>query len=225
MVQFDTQGRTGKEALEYSWQLGERASRDITKLFKSPNDLELEKVYCPYFLYSKKRYAAKMWVMGKGGIEMDKIDIKGLQVIRRDNCQFVRDVCENIINMILDSSDPSEPLAFVEQKRRELLGGHVHMDKLMMSKRLGDSYKSANLAHVAVRDKIRERTPGSEPQSGDRVQFVIVDTGDKKHKMYQKAEDPAFVVSNNLQLDYEYYLKHQFETPIKDLLEPLLSTE
>jgi DNA polymerase delta subunit 1 len=225
MVQFDTQGRTGKEALEYSWQLGERASRDITKLFKPPNDLELEKVYCPYFLYSKKRYAAKMWVMGKGGIEMDKIDIKGLQVIRRDNCQFVRDACQKIINMILDSSDPSEPLAFVEQKRRELLGGHVHMDKLMMSKRLGDSYKSANLAHVAVRDKIRERTPGSEPQSGDRVQFVIVNTGDKKHKMYQKAEDPAFVVSNNLQLDYEYYLKHQFETPIKDLLEPLLSTE
>lgn len=223
MVQFDTEGRTGKDAIEYSWKLGERASKEITKLFKPPNDLELEKVYCPYFLYSKKRYAAKMWVMGKNGIEMEKIDIKGLQVIRRDNCAFVRDACQEIINMILDSNDPSGPLEYVDQKKRELLDGRVPIEKLVLSKRLADSYKSTNLAHVVVRDKIRERAPGSEPQSGDRVQFVIVDTGNKKHKMYEKAEDPGFVVSNGLPIDYGYYLKHQFENPVKDLLEPLIN--
>jgi DNA polymerase delta subunit 1 len=221
MVQFDTGGLTGLEAIEYSWGLGEKAAGEITKLFKSPNNLELEKIYCPYFLYSKKRYAAKMWVMGKTGMEMEKIDIKGLQVIRRDNCQFVRDVCQDVINMILDSSDPTAPIEYANQKARELKSGHVPMQKLMLSKRLGDSYKSSNLAHVAVRDKIRERAPGSEPLSGDRVQFVIVDTGDKKHKMYQKAEDPNWVESTKLKLDYDYYLKHQFENPVRDLLEPL----
>ena len=44
MVEFDVQGRTGVEAIEYSWQLGERASDECSKLFKHPNDLELEKV-------------------------------------------------------------------------------------------------------------------------------------------------------------------------------------
>lgn len=224
MVQFDTGGRTGMDAIEYSWKLGERAADEITKIFKRPNELELEKVYCPYFLYSKKRYAAKMWVMGNSGkIEFDKIDIKGLQVIRRDNCAFVREACQDVIDMILDSSDPSGPLEYAERKKADLLEGRVPMDKLVLSKRLGDSYKNNNLAHVVVRDKIRERAPGSEPQSGDRVQFVVVDTGNKKHKMYEKAEDPAFVASNGLTLDYVYYLKHQFETPIKDLLEPLLT--
>ena len=61
MVEFDVQGRTGQDAIDYSWELGERAAKECTALFKKPNDLELEKVYMPYFLYSKKRYAAKLW--------------------------------------------------------------------------------------------------------------------------------------------------------------------
>ena len=91
--------------------------------------------------------------------------------------------------------------------------------QLVMSKRLGDSYKSNNLAHVVVRDKIRERTPGAEPQSGDRVQFVILKNGSKK--MFEKAEDPKWARENNLELDYEYYFKHQFSQPVMDLLEPV----
>ena len=55
MVEFDVQGRTGQEAIDYSWEIGEQAAEQCTKLFKAPNELELEKVYCPYFLYSKKR--------------------------------------------------------------------------------------------------------------------------------------------------------------------------
>ncbi len=218
MVQFDTDGRKGMDAIEYSWKLGEQASKEITKLFKPPNDLELEKIYCPYFLYSKKRYAAKMWVMGKNGMELEKIDIKGLQVIRRDNCAFVRDTCQQVINMLLDSSS-IEAVEYAKQKADELKQGKVDSSQLVMSKRLGDSYKSNNLAHVVVRDKIKDRTPGAEPQSGDRVQFVILKNGSKK--MFEKAEDPKWAQENGLGLDYEYYFKHQFEQPIMDLISPV----
>lgn len=215
MVEFDTGDRTGKEAIEYSWELGARASKEITELFKKPNELELEKVYCPYFLYSKKRYAAKMWVRNKKGeMEMEKIDVKGLQVVRRDTCEFVRSTCQTALNKMLDMERPD---AYVEERKEMLLDGRVAMGELVLSKRLGDSYKSSNLAHVAVRDKIRERAPGSEPRSGDRVQFVLVDTGDKKAKMYQKAEDPVYVQTHGLPIDYAYYYKHQFLTPVKEL--------
>lgn len=214
MVEFDTGERTGKDAIEYSWDLGEKAAKEITGLFKPPNNLELEKIYCPYFLYSKKRYAAKMWVKEGDEMEMSKIDIKGLQVVRRDSCPFVREVCQRVIEMNMDSEDPRE---YVKHMESDLLTGKVPMEKLILSKRLGDSYKSNNLAHVAVRDKMRERAPGSEPLSGDRVQFVIV-CGNKKDKMYQKAEDPKWVVSHGTPLDYEYYHKHQFLSPVNDLM-------
>lgn len=223
MVEFDVGERKGKEAIEYSWELGERASKEVTALFKKPNDLELEKVYCPYFLYSKKRYAAKKWVKEGDECIFDEVDIKGLQVVRRDNCPFTRETCEKLIDMILESSDPKPPLDFIEERKRELLEGKVPMDKLILSKRLGDAYKNENLAHVVVRNKMRERAPGSEPQTGDRVQFVIVEHPNKRAKMYEKSEDPKWVSEHNMKLDYHYYLKHQFETPVSDLLEPLLS--
>ena len=224
MVEFDVGDRTGKDAIEYSWLLGERASKQVTQLFKKPNDLELEKVYCPYFLYSKKRYAAKKWTHNGTECVFDEIDIKGLQVVRRDNCPFTRETCERLIDMILESSDPKPPLDYIEERKKQLLGGQISMNKLILSKRLGDSYKNQNLAHVVVRNKMRERAPGSEPQSGDRVQFVIVEHPNKRAKMYEKSEDPNWVTEHpEIRLDYQYYLKHNFETPVSDLLEPLLS--
>ena len=210
--------------LDACWKLGERASEEITALFKKPNDLELEKIYWPYILYSKKRYAAKMWTEKNGKVVFDHIDIKGLQVVRRDNCEFVRATCQRVIEMLLES-EFLEVTNFVEEQRETLANGNVPMDRLVLSKRLGSEYKNENLAHVVVRNKIRERAPGSEPSSGDRVQFVLVEALDAKgkpsKKMYEKAEDPDWVKEHNLKLDYGYYLKHQFETPVADLMEPL----
>jgi DNA polymerase elongation subunit (family B) len=223
MVEFDVQGRTGIDAIEYSWKLGEQAAEECSRLFKHPNDLELEKVYCPYFLYSKKRYAAKLWTKGKSGkMQMDYLDIKGLQVVRRDNTLFVREVCKEILDVIMESKNPDGAVELAKRRATELLEGKVPIEKLTLSQKLADSYKSTNLAHVNVRDKMREREPGSEPQSGDRVQFVLVDTGDPKARQFEKAEDPAWVRQNNLPLDYQYYFTNKFMNPVCDLLEPLV---
>jgi DNA polymerase delta subunit 1 len=225
MVEFDVQGRKGQEAIDYSWQLGEQAAEQCTKLFKAPNDLELEKVYCPYFLYSKKRYAAKMYEGkhqpdGSTKVVFKKIDVKGLQVVRRDSCPYVRETLKKLLEMILESDDPRPPVDFVKEACKKLKAGDVPMDKLLLSKQLASDYK-AKMPHVEVRDKIRKRAPGSEPQQGDRVPFVIVQSS-KKAKMFEKAEDPAYVQENNIPIDYEYYFTNQLKKPVCDLLEPLI---
>ena len=222
MVEFDVGDRKGKEAIEYSWELGERAANECTKLFKSPNNLELEKVYCPYFLYSKKRYAAKLWTKGKdGNMNMDYIDVKGLQLVRRDNTPHVREVCKELLDVVLESNDTVAPKALARKRAVELLEGEVPNEKLILSQQLGDSYKSANLAHVRVRDKMKLRQPGSEPQSGDRVPYLLLDTGDSKAKAFEKSEDPAYTKEKGLKVDYVYYFKNKFLNPVCDLLEPL----
>ena len=222
MVEFDVGDRKGQEAIEYSWELGERAANECTKLFKAPNNLELEKVYCPYFLYSKKRYAAKLWTKGKdGNMNMDYIDVKGLQLVRRDNTPHVREVCKELLDVVLESNDTVAPKALARKKAVELLEGEVPNEKLILSQQLGDSYKSANLAHVRVRDKMKLRQPGSEPQSGDRVPYLLLDTGDPKAKAFEKSEDPKYTKDNALKVDYIYYFKNKFLNPVCDLLEPL----
>ena len=222
MVEFDVGNRKGKEAIEYSWEIGERAAEECTKLFKAPNNLELEKVYCPYFLYSKKRYAAKLWTKGKdGNMNMDYIDVKGLQLVRRDNTPHMREVCKELLDVVLESSDTGPPKALALQRAIELIEGDVPNEKLILSQGLSDTYKSQNLSHVQVRNKMRERQPGSEPQSGDRVPYILLDTGDPKAKAYEKAEDPKYAKEHNLKVDYNYYFINKFLNPVCDLIEPL----
>ena len=221
MVEFDVQGRKGQEAIDYSWQLGEQAADQCTKLFKAPNDLELEKVYCPYFLYSKKRYAAKMFEKKGDAVVFKKIDVKGLQVVRRDSCPYVRETLKSLLDMVLESSDPTPVIEFARDAARKLMAGDVPTDKLLMSKQLAADYKVPQ-PHVTVRDKMRARAPGSEPQQGDRVSFVII-KGDGK--MFEKAEDPVWARDNKVPLDYQYYFTNQFKKPVQDLLEPLVSAD
>jgi hypothetical protein len=221
MVEFDVQGRKGQAAIDYSWAQGELAAEACTKLFRAPNDLELEKVYCPYFLYSKKRYAAKMYEKKGDAVVFKKIDIKGLQVVRRDTCMYVRCILKQLLNLVLDSNDPRPAIEYARQSARQLLGGKVDTAQLLMSKQLGSAYKTRQ-PHVEVRDKIRKRSPGSEPQNGDRVAFLITKG---PGLLCDKAEDPAFVTEHGVPVDFMYYFDHQLQKPVCDLLEPLVGTK
>jgi len=44
-------------------------------------------------------------------------------------------------------------------------------------------------------------------------------------KMYEKAEDPAWVREKGIPIDYDYYFSNQFKKPVQDLLEPLVSAD
>jgi len=236
MVEFDVGDRKGEDAIAYSWEVGERAAEECSALFKKPNNLELEKVYWPYFLYSKKRYAAKLWTKGKDDkMHMDYIDVKGLQLVRRDNTPHVREVSKELLDVILTSSDPGPPKELAKERAIELLSGDVPNQKLILSQGLSDSYKvggksvsvtspesvNINQSHVQVVTKMRQRRPGSEPQSGDRVPYLLTRTEDPKAKAFEKAEDPKYVEENAVPVDYHYYFLNKFLNPVCDLLDPL----
>jgi len=57
---------TGKEAADY-----------VTAKFIKPINLEFEKIYYPYLLISKKRYAGLYWTRPE---KWDKLDTKGIEV-------------------------------------------------------------------------------------------------------------------------------------------------
>ena len=225
MVEFDVGDRKGVEAIEYSWEIGERAAEECSALFKKPNNLELEKVYWPYFLYSKKRYAAKLWTKGKDDkMHMDYIDVKGLQLVRRDNTPHMREVCKELLDVVLTSGDPGPPKELARDRANELLSGGISHDKLILSQSLSDSYKVGgksvsinspesihiNQAHVQVVNKMRQRKPGSEPQSGDRVPYLLTKTDNSKAKAFEKSEDPKYVEELNIPVDYHYYFVNKF---------------
>lgn len=77
----------GVPTIEEAMKLGKEAADYVTQYFVQPIKLEFEKVYCPYLLMNKKRYAGLLWTKPE---KFDKLDAKGIETVRRDNCGLVR---------------------------------------------------------------------------------------------------------------------------------------
>jgi len=65
-----------------------------------------------------------------------------------------------------------------------------------------EEYKNKQ-PHTELADKMFARDPGSAPRTGDRVPFVLIQGG-KGDRMWEKAEDPIYVLENNIPIDYQY---------------------
>jgi DNA polymerase delta subunit 1 len=81
MVKFGTNDRA--EAM----RLGEEAAAFVSTKFENPIKLEFEKIYHPYLLMNKKRYAGMFWTNPD---KPDKMDAKGIETVRRDNCELTQ---------------------------------------------------------------------------------------------------------------------------------------
>lgn len=218
MVIFNTGDASGQQMLEKSFELGEEAAGRITETFKKPIELEFEKCYWPYLLFSKKRYAGLMYTNTE---KPDYIDAKGIQLVRRDNAPFVKDISKTVLNMIMYDRAIFESIDFVQGKALELLEHKVPVEQLIVSKSMRKDYKNDKQPHLAVAAKQESRNPGAGPKCGERVPYLIMDTGNPKHLQFEKAEDPVYVVENNLQhkVDVLYYLEHSLISPLQSFFE------
>lgn len=92
----------GTKDLAEAMKLGEEAATYVSSKFIKPIKLEFEKVYFPYLLINKKRYAGLYWTQPE---KYDKMDTKGIETVRRDNCRLVQNVIETVLRMILIDQD------------------------------------------------------------------------------------------------------------------------
>ena len=92
----------GPKELEKAMDLGQKAAELVSAKFIKPIKLEFEKVYFPYLLINKKRYAGLYWTEPS---KYDKMDSKGIETVRRDNCRLVQNVIETSLRKILIDRD------------------------------------------------------------------------------------------------------------------------
>jgi len=204
--------------------LGLKAAPEITKaLFKPPISLEFEKVYKPYLLMNKKRYAGLYWTNSD---KYDKLDTKGLETVRRDNCGLVRTVIAHCLNRILIHSDVDGAVAFVKRQIADLLQNRVDISMLVISKSMSKSPDSDDYvnkqAHVELARRMMIRDKATAPVVGDRVPYVITLAGGRGAPAYEKSEDPLFALENNVPLDTNYYLKNQLSKPLLRIFGPII---
>uniref|UniRef100_A0A6C0LDF1 DNA-directed DNA polymerase n=1 Tax=viral metagenome TaxID=1070528 RepID=A0A6C0LDF1_9ZZZZ len=279
---------TGQEHMNEIFRISEIAAEGCTKLFKKPIEMEFEKVMWPFILFSKKRYACVIWTNEH---KHDYIDYKGIQVVRRDNCPYVKEKSMKIFEKILLDRDIPKSIEMGREYSKNLLDGKVPIKDLVISKSLKgygsyefdkqlickecdkrwyrevetkkkyaiqyyDEYdekknleynlnkfmqrkhycftckeeteyktNKANIPHVALARKMKERDPYNCPQVGERVPYVFKKVSNPRALQFERVEDTQYLVQNCIPIDFDYYFEHQFKSAIETIFYPILKEE
>ncbi|TFK39414.1 DNA polymerase family B-domain-containing protein [Crucibulum laeve] len=210
--------RFGPNDLAKVMALGSEAADFVTAKFVKPIKLEFEKVYYPYLLISKKRYAGLYWTKTE---KYDKMDSKGIETVRRDNCRLVSTVIETCLHKMLIDRDVKGAEEYTKRTIADLLQNKVDMSQLVITKALSKAEYAGKQAHVELAERMKLRDAGSAPALGDRVAYVII-KGMKGAAAYEKSEDPLYVLEHNLPIDTKYYLDNQLSKPLMRIFEPIM---
>ena len=164
---------TDKEMLKYTIEVGEEAGEYVTSKLKKPQNLEYEKVFWPFCIFSKKRYFGNKYEFST---EKYKQTSMGIVLKRRDNAPIVKDIYAGVIDIILNKKNIEAAKSYFKEEVANLLRGNVDLSKLVISKTLRGYYANpTQIAHKVLADRMGERDPGNKPASSDRIPYCYID--------------------------------------------------
>lgn len=129
------------KVIEESFDIGAKLAKEITKsLFKTPIDLEFEKVYHPFIILSKKRYIGNYY--GKSPHKIDFVEKKGVVLKRRDNPDIVKKVYTGVIEPILEHGSRGVKISvkFLKSELNKLMNNDTPLEDLVVTKTLAKGY-------------------------------------------------------------------------------------
>lgn len=225
-VMFDTYREdfeTETDYMKHNFKLAEECAEEITKTFKNPIDLEFEKIMYPFFLFEKKRYAYQEWTQPEK--PHAELEYKGIQIVRRDNCKYVKEVCSTLFGILMRERDEEKAVKYVQESIDKLLNNDVEIEKLVISKSLRGTYKvngsqerwtnpNINMPHVKLAQKLLKTDPMNSPKPPDRVPYVFIENKNKRALQWEKVEHPDYLDVSKKRIDTLYYFEHQLKSPI-----------
>ncbi len=210
-------GKTPEETVKRAEEIGKEMGEYVDAHFLRPVELEFEKVYLPFMLIKKKRYCGKKYEDGHV-----KIDMKGLECVRRDFCPLLVKTQKKMLTILMNTMDVNKACKVVSDAIQDLATGKIPLELLTMSKKLSRSpeeYK-AMAAHVNLAMRInKERGEQHGFVAGDRVPYVIAKG--KSFKMSENAVLPEEITSGKYIVDTDYYREKQMIPPLTRILEKL----
>jgi DNA polymerase elongation subunit (family B) len=172
---------TETELLEESIKIGQEAAKNINKHVKAPQNIEYEKTFWPFCIFSKKRYFGNKFEFS---VNKYKQNSMGIVLKRRDNANIVKVIYGGVMDIILNKRDIEASKKFFYDSVKNLIEGRVHNSQLIISKTVRTDYSNPNqIAHKVLADRMGERDPGNKPQSNDRIPYLYIDTTNLKCKL------------------------------------------
>ena len=138
----------------------------------------------------------------------------GIVLKRRDNAPIVKDVYGGIIDILMNEKDVEKSIKFLHKMLNDITEKNILIEKLIITKSLRSFYKNPNqIAHAVLANRIGIRDPGNKPSPGDRIPYVYIQTKGKKLQG-EKIETPQYIKTNNINIDYGFYISNQIMKPV-----------
>lgn len=147
-----------EKSIEKSFELGKKAALEATKeLFKEPIKLEFEKVYLPLVLIGKKRYVGQLYANNPA--KPDYYDYKGVELKRTDCTKLVKKMYQKLIDIVMTKgpSGVAEAKEYIRNLIDDMISERIDVEDLIVSKTLKDGYKTPNIPHKKLAQKIYKR--------------------------------------------------------------------
>ena len=217
----------GPVSLQDAELIGKKIAETVTSSLPAPMELVFEAFARRGIFLAKKRYA--LWVFEQvGEAWKDRIKVRGMETVRRDWCGLTSKTLKTCLELVLKEGKVDEAVDHVRSVVVRLQSLDLSLDPgilegLTLTRRYTKStgsYKNKQ-PHIQLVEKIKERG-GQVPSVGDRVPFVIIGERAAAHEralFVDRAEDPAFVLENNMPLDTDYYVEKQILPPVLRIFE------
>jgi DNA polymerase alpha subunit A len=195
-------------------------------------EIDIDNVFRRILLQAKKKYAAINMVEVNGKF-VEKMEVKGLDMKRREYCGLSKEISSRILNDILSGDEAEVAVQRIHEYLREISAkmreGTILIQKYIIFTQLGKAPKeypnadSMPQVQVALRDLAR----GKNVRKGDVISYII--TGDSKQTsepVAKRAYAPGDVTKadSSLSPDVEWYIGKQIFPPVERLCANITGT-
>ncbi|KAL7267646.1 DNA-directed DNA polymerase alpha catalytic subunit pol1 [Rhizina undulata] len=198
-------------------------------------EIDIDNVFERLLLHAKKKYAAVNYVEINGKLER-KMEVKGLDMKRREYCQLSKDASGHILNEIF-SGDPTEVVVeriheYLRDLAQKVRENKFPAMKYIVYTRLGktpEGYGDLGNTMPQVQVALRKRERGEPVKIGDVISYIITGdskTGEEKNVALRAYSAQDFMKPDSgLKPDAEWYLIKQIFPPIERLCGPIDGTD
>ena len=127
----------GHDALRKSIELGQKAGELVKSKLKEPHDLEYEKTFWPFILFSKKRYVGNKYEEDPNKF---KLSYMGIVLKRRDNAQILKYMYADVVDTILNGHDIKASIKILKDNINKMIAGKFPLEYLVITKALRSHY-------------------------------------------------------------------------------------
>lgn len=217
------------ESVTDAFKVGHEFKKAVNDQYKLL-EIDIDNVFRRILLQAKKKYAAVNLIQ-KGDKFIEKMEIKGLDMRRREYCALSKEISQHLLDEILSGDDTEVSVGRIHEYLREvstkMREQQINTAKYIIYTQLGKGPKdypnadSMPQVQVALRDIARGKTV----RKGDVVSYII--TGDKESSepAPKRAYAPADLKKDTTLLpDVEWYIGKQIFPPVERLCANIVGT-